>query len=270
MNVHSSPTSVEIASLAVVKGRARFTLIELLVVISIIAILASLLLPALQGARETARGIICVNQMRQIFLGNMLYLEDYDVVPGPRHYPGVDPSTLTAAEKGTWTSQSNAHFRGTWNITALLMFDYLHDRAFVLCPNTTKAEADAQDTRIWDRFWTRDYTNNGWWQLFHKYVVPGHGWFYNWNACDRRVFQSGGCYPEPYFGRFPEAAYMLEPAGFRHTTYDGTGVSGPRHHANMTVAYVNGSVRLESGLWVRSMATARDRKFLGDYTQIVP
>jgi type II secretory pathway pseudopilin PulG len=102
-----------------------FMLIELLIVISIIAILASLLLPALTSARIKAKELACVSNAKQIFLGTALYANDFDSYivnndPGYRTlygYPawsGNDPK-LSWSEKvwpyigiKAWQSKSSA------------------------------------------------------------------------------------------------------------------------------------------------------------------
>jgi prepilin-type N-terminal cleavage/methylation domain-containing protein len=77
------------AHLTIGASRAKrgFTLVELLVVIAIIGILVSLLLPAVQAAREAARRTLCLNNVRQLGIAVLNYESSYGRCP-----PGVVPS----------------------------------------------------------------------------------------------------------------------------------------------------------------------------------
>jgi prepilin-type N-terminal cleavage/methylation domain-containing protein/prepilin-type processing-associated H-X9-DG protein len=120
-----------------------FTLIELLVVTAIVAILASLLLPALARAKSKAHQATCFSNLRQIGLGFALYRLDHsDRFPDRRDLKESLPEGYRP-----WTSWPPSDPRSGW--AAVVLQDYAPGYGLWSCPGIRPPLADAPQCRQW-------------------------------------------------------------------------------------------------------------------------
>jgi prepilin-type N-terminal cleavage/methylation domain-containing protein/prepilin-type processing-associated H-X9-DG protein len=120
------------------RASSGFTLIELLVVVAIIAVLAAMLLPALQGARDKGFQIRCVNNVRQLTIALLAYTADHDgfIQPavGGWNYGGWIPHLARYASVATNTPGTS------FGVSSSTIF---------YCPVKTKRTAAVANNNHW-------------------------------------------------------------------------------------------------------------------------
>ena len=117
------------------RTRSAFTLIELLVVIAIIAILAAILFPVFARARENARRSSCQSNLKQIGLGIIQYIQDYD-----EKFPMANShvAVATAQNPGGWADATQP---------------YLKSVQIFQCPSETRPPDPDPDSNGYTDYW---------------------------------------------------------------------------------------------------------------------
>jgi prepilin-type N-terminal cleavage/methylation domain-containing protein len=119
--------------------RRGFTLIELLVVIAIIAILAAILFPVFAQAREAARTSACLSNTKQLSLGALMYVQDYD-------------ERFWAWNWGFFCNgQNNGQPRDSGAFWTMAIYPYVKNAQIYQCPD---------DILQWDDAWSNNQGQN--------------------------------------------------------------------------------------------------------------
>jgi len=184
--------------------RAFFTLIELLIVIAIIAILAAILLPALNAARDTAKSISCLNNIKQIGLGATFYMNDYN------------DWMLT-----TQVGDSN-------NVTmwyAFLQQEYTKDNKNFFCPSET------------NNVWTDTSKNIGYGHNYHTFGFYPSMWKFKSprSGVKLSAFLKAAKSPVAQFGDGYGGSMIMTPTLDLYIP----GAAGSYHRGGATVVYSN-------------------------------
>ena len=211
-------------------NRRSFTLIELLVVIAIIAILAGMLLPALNSARDKARSSNCVGNLKQIATSLLTYCGDYD-----EYYP-----THLFKDVSGWPP---------W--TQILAEQYNLSIGVLKCPSAAQESSLRQTDDIASKDLGYGMT----------YIHQPGGGEYEWKKLNQVQRHSSSLWVCDSFG-----SRTSSPLGEYACCVAATEIRdiAPRHNRYLNIIFFDGHVATLSEAYVRSQTT--ETKGIWDFT----
>ena len=228
-------------------GRKAFTLIELLVVISIIALLLSILLPALSKVRTQARDVVCRSNLRQWSLACFAYVQDHNY------------QMEVGQAAGIWMQ----HLRPYIGLTEATKNDTKDDLNF--CPEAIQVRATERGTEgpglnagphsAWGIYNNGSYLNNvagsygfNWWMYKHQRDTDmGHNLSKAWERFDARKASEIPLIFDCFFhGAYPEAMHMPATTQTTNAIWEAEDMGWvciDRHDGYINLVFLDGSVK---------------------------
>ena len=145
-----------------------FTLIELLVVIAIIAILAAMLLPAMARAKAWGVSVSCLNNLKQLQAGYLMYADDHSGLQPPDKC-GPQGSAAPQGLSGSWVLGNAKLDTNTANIQAGVLFPYVRGPKVYVCPGDRSSVTSVPGLPR-----TRSYSLDSWLLSADSFYM-GHG-----------------------------------------------------------------------------------------------